>query len=232
MNRKKYLIIALVIAVLLAGGVFGYKYFSNSGAKKIEIQSDVRQSNNSAKIANEENQGVISGEVKNNTPEKTVADKTVPTGKINIINKLVSWGFEKASGRKIDTIIIHSTYNALGGDPFSLEKILAIYKSYGVSPHYIIDRSGKIYQLVADENIAYHAGESKMPDGRTGVNNFSIGIELINSKTEKPTDEQYAALKELISQLKSGYPIKYILGHNQIAPGRKDDPWNFDWSKL
>ena len=217
---------------MLAGGFFGYKYFSGRSAKKIEIQSEVAENNNSTKKTNVKNSEVVPEEVKSDTPEKTVADKTTPTDKINIINKLVSWGYEKASGRKIDTIIIHSTYNALGGDQFSLEKILDIYKLYGVSPHYIIDRGGKIYRLVADADIAYHAGESKMPDGRTGVNNFSIGIEIINSKTESPTSDQYSALKNLIAQLKSQYSIKYVLGHNQIAPGRKDDPWNIDWSKV
>lgn len=245
MNKKKYLIIISVIAVLSVGGVFGYKYFSFSSAKKIEIRSETAENDNSAAITEEKNSEVAPEEVKNNSPEEAelpktgnqdekeiVADKISETGKINIINKFVSWGYEKSIGRKIDTVIIHSTYNALGGDPFSLEKILDIYKSYGVSPHYIINRNGKIYHLIADENIAYHAGESKVPDGRTGVNNFSIGIELINSKTEKPTGDQYAALKNLITQLKSKYSIKYTLGHNQIAPGRKDDPWNFDWKKI
>ncbi|MFA6383593.1 MAG: N-acetylmuramoyl-L-alanine amidase [Parcubacteria group bacterium] len=222
-----------IIVLFLAVGFFGYKYFSSSNAKKIEIQNEVAENNNSTEINLEE--------VKNNSEEtpplkaddkeetEAVAEKTAPADKINISNKLVSWGYEKSNGRKIDTVIIHSTYNALGGDQYSLSKILDIYKSYGVSPHYIIDRGGKIYRLVADENTAYHAGVSQVPDGRMGVNNFSIGIELINSKTEKPTSEQYTALKKLITQLKSQYSIKYTLGHNQIAPGRKDDPWNFDW---
>lgn len=237
--------IGLVIFILSAGGVFGYKYFSGSSAKKVQIQNEIAENDNSSAIAEEKNPEVAPEEVKNNNPEEadppktdnqdkkeTVADKISQTDKISITNKFVSWGYEKASSRKIDTIIIHSTYNALGGDPFSLNKILDIYKSYGVSPHYIINRDGKIYRLVADENIAYHAGESSVPDGRTNVNNFSIGIELINSKTENPTSEQYSALSGLINNLKSKYKIKYVLGHNQIAPGRKDDPWNMDWSKV
>ncbi len=149
-----------------------------------------------------------------------------------IIQKLVNFGFEKSNGRKIDTIIIHSTYNPSGTDKFNLNKILSIYKSYGVSPHYIIDRTGNIYQLVSDKNIAYHAGKSKTPDGRTEVNNFSLGIEIINDKISKPTDQQYTALNSLSTYLKSKYSIKYVLGHNQVSPGRKDDPWNFDWGKV
>lgn len=239
--RAKSAAVFLIAGIIMAGCFF---LFKNSPRKEIKIENETAENNNVAEITNEENSEGAPEEVKNNSEEaelsktdnqdekEIVADKISQTDKISITNKFVSWGYEKSIGRKIDTVIIHSTYNALGGDPFNLEKILDIYKSYGVSPHYIINRDGKIYRLVADENIAYHAGESKVPDGRTGVNNFSIGIELINSKTEKPTESQYAALKKLITRLKSEYSIKYVLGHNQIAPGRKDDPWNINWSKV
>lgn len=146
--------------------------------------------------------------------------------------KLFTSGFQVAEGRKIDTIIIHSSYDALGDDPYSISGIIQEYKDYGVSAHYLIDRDGTIYQLVREKDIAYHAGVSSVPDGRTGVNAFSVGIELVNTKTDKFTASQYNALNNLIGELKSRYDIKYILGHNQIAPERKDDPWNLDWSKL
>jgi len=150
-----------------------------------------------------------------------------------IINKLVDWGFSKSENRKIDTIIIHSSYNAVGKDSHNLEDIIyKEYKPYGVSPHYIISRDGKIYRLVLDKNIAYHAGESKVPDGRTSVNNFSLGIEIVNTKSEKPNEAQYNALRNLLTYLKSEYKIKYMLGHSDIAPGRKDDPWNFDFERV
>jgi hypothetical protein len=167
------------------------------------------------------------------SPVFSSSDSTTKEIGFKIINRLVSWGYEKSSGRKIDTIIIHTTYNAVGSDKFDLDDIInKEYKPYGVSPHYIIDRNGKVYRLVSDDNIAYHAGESKVPDGRTNVNGFSIGIEIVNSKTDKPSEAQYQALKALIVNLKSKYKIKYVLGHDQIAPGRKDDPWNFDWSEI
>ncbi|PIP28516.1 MAG: hypothetical protein COX29_00810 [Candidatus Moranbacteria bacterium CG23_combo_of_CG06-09_8_20_14_all_35_22] len=150
-----------------------------------------------------------------------------------IINKLVDWGFSKSENRKIDTIIIHSSYNAVGKDSHNLEDIIyKEYKPYGVSPHYIISRDGKIYRLVLDKNIAYHAGESKVPDGRTSVNNFSLGIEIVNTKSEKPNEAQYNALRNLLTYLKSEYKIKYMLGHSDIAPSRKDDPWNFDFERV
>lgn len=151
---------------------------------------------------------------------------------VGISERLISWGYQNSSGRKIDTIIIHSSYDALGDDPYDTDGLIKEYKQYGVAAHYLIDRQGKIYRLVKDKNIAYHAGVAKVPDGRTEVNNFSIGIELMNTKTDKYTPAQYGAVKNLVAGLKEQYKIKYVLGHDQIAPGRKDDPWNFDWSKL
>jgi murein DD-endopeptidase MepM/ murein hydrolase activator NlpD len=149
------------------------------------------------------------------------------------IFKSINWGFEeKKDKRYIDTIIIHSSYNPLDNESYNLEKIINIYKYYNVAPHYIIDKNGDIYKLVDENNIAYHAGESTMPDGRKKVNNFSIGIEIIYKKDESPNENQYQALANLIKNIKSRYNIKYILGHNQIAPLRKDDPWNFNWEKL
>ena len=149
-----------------------------------------------------------------------------------IKDRLVSWGFGISNGRKIDTIILHSSYNALGGDEYNLEKLILEYKEYGVAPHYVIDREGKIFRLVKDEDIAYHAGESIVPDGRKGVNGFSLGIELINTKEDKYTTKQYDAINDLILFLRSKYAIKYVLGHNQIASGRKTDPWNINWNKI
>ena len=146
---------------------------------------------------------------------------------------LVSWGFEVPTEKRvIDTIIIHSSYDALGDDPYDVDGLIAEYKIYGVTAHYLIDRKGTIYQLVVDKNIAYHAGESKTPDGRTNVNYFSIGIELMNTEKDKNTKEQYSSLKNILSELKKTYSIKYVLGHDDISPKRKSDPWNFDWDKV
>lgn len=158
-------------------------------------------------------------------------DKKVSTvGKI--VQRLISWGFTKSSDRKIDTIIVHSSYDALGSDPYSVSGIIAEYKQYEVSAHYLIARDGTIYQLVADQNIAWHAGVSQMPDGRKNVNDFSIGVEMINTQDGKYTDDQYSALNSLIATLKKKYSIEDILGHNEIAPGRKTDPWGIDWKKV
>lgn len=218
MKRKSIIILIIISAIIISAFFLSASWRMKSGKK---VQFDKTQEN----IKTENDNPPVESANENKKPESANTSK--------ITNKLVSWGYQKADSRKIDTIIIHSTYNITSGDPFDLDAI--IYKEYkpiSVSPHYIIDRNGKIYRLVEDKNIAYHAGDSKMPDGRTGVNNFSIGIELVNSKDSKPASEQYDSLKYLIGYLKGKYSIKYTLGHKDIATGRKDDPWNFDWGKI
>ena len=171
-------------------------------------------------------------------PVKDAKESAITPGASNpkegfsIENRLASWGFAKAIERKIDTVVIHSTYNATGGDPFSVSKIIDIYKSYGVSPHYLVARDGTVYRMVEEKNIAYHAGESEMPDGRKNVNAFSIGIEVIGKDNGGPSDAQYDALKKLLADIETRQTIKHVLGHSDIAPGRKSDPWGFDWKKI
>ncbi len=150
---------------------------------------------------------------------------------LNIVQHPVSFGYKTASGRTIDTVIIHATYNpALATQ--TLDGALAEWKANNVSPHYAIDRDGTIYQLVAEKNIAWHAGVSTLPNGATNVNTRSIGIEMVYSNTDTPSDAQYASLQALISDIESRYHITYVLGHSQIAPGRKVDPWNFDYTRI
>jgi N-acetylmuramoyl-L-alanine amidase len=168
-------------------------------------------------------------EKKIEAPSKTT-EEAKPKN-FSIKQALVSFGHESASGRKIDTIILHSSHS-VSGDPYDTGAVVALWKSYGVAPHYMIARDGTVSQLVADKNIAYHAGEGKMKDGRTGINDFSIGVEILNTKDDQYTKAQYQAVKDLIAHLKGKYGIKYVVGHDDIAPGRKTDPWNFDWNKI
>lgn len=79
--------------------------------------------------------------------------------------------------------------------------------------------------------MAYHAGKSSLPDGRTGVNSCSLGIEMVCSFTEPITEQQMEALVKLTKDIQSRHKIKFVLRHSDIAPGRKTDPWNFDWEK-
>ncbi|MEA4935229.1 MAG: N-acetylmuramoyl-L-alanine amidase [Paludibacter sp.] len=158
------------------------------------------------------NQNIIKGE---NQPE--------------VINKIVSFGKKKAPGKKNDVIIVHSVYNASGGDPYDVDLIIRQFSRYGVCAHYLIDREGKIYRMVDEQDIAYHAGVSKLPDGSTGINSRSIGIEIITSQTEAPTEAQMIAATQLVKDIRSRHNVKYVLRHSDIAPERKTDPWNMDW---
>lgn len=183
-------------------------------------------------------------EVKDLVEEKVIEsmkepkeEKSTPvveeTNTLSITDRLMTSGYSTPSkSRSIDTIVLHSSYNPNGGDAYSVSALVKIYESYGVSAHYLIDREGKIYRLVADNNIAYHAGVSKMPDGRKDVNYFSIGIEIMNKEDTQFTKAQYEAVNNLVASLKKKYTIKSVVGHGDIAPDRKTDPWNFDWKKL
>jgi len=105
-----------------------------------------------------------------------------------------------------------------------------------VSAHYTIDRDGSLVRHVAEEKRAWHAGASKMKDGRERVNDFSIGIEMVNLNDglDPYPDMQIFALRELIKMIKTRHNIKYILPHYEVAfpIGRKSDPIGFDFKWL
>ena len=151
-----------------------------------------------------------------------------------IVPRYMHSGYFHKERRTIDTIVLHSSYNALGGDPYSVSAIIAIYTRLGVSSHYIIDRDGVIYQLVPDNDVSYHCGISRMPepDGRTEVNLFSIGIELVGGVDDRFTEPQYVSLQALIVRLKQHYPISHVVSHGEVAPERRTDPWNLDWQRV
>jgi N-acetyl-anhydromuramyl-L-alanine amidase AmpD len=245
MSRKKTAALIIALSFLTLGGFFVIRKLDFNGNKVIRAKKE-QNIDNQNKVANEteNNSNAIQPNDAENPEEVTKNNiQTDNSGKngqqeektansIKIIDKLVSWGYQKSSNRSIDTIIIHSSYNALGGDQYSVEKLIGEYREYGVSPHYLVDRSGNIFRLVQDKDIAYHAGEGQTPDKRTNVNNFSIGIEMMNTKSDEYTEAQYSALKDILAYLKEKYDIKYTLGHKDIAKNRKDDPWNFNWNKI
>lgn len=236
--KKSYIFILILVAVCLIV-IFIFKNEKKTVKIENNFQEEIKKEIAEQEEENEDEEEVVEevvGEVgiqKENKIETSIEAPIVTTKKdLEIIDKLVSFGFQKSSGRKIDAVIIHSSYDALGDNPYSVSGLINEYKQYGVAPHYLIDRKGKTYLLVEEKNIAYHAGVSQVPDGRTNVNLFSIGIEMMNTKTDKYTDEQYESLKKLLIDIKNRYNIKYILGHDDIAPERKDDPWNFDPSRI
>lgn len=150
------------------------------------------------------------------------------------IHELPSVHFDERVSPAVDTIIIHSMYNPNSSDMFSAQSCKAILDEYEVSTHYIVDKSGVVWRLVGENMRAWHAGKSKMPDpdGRESVNHFSIGIELVGTEQTGFTDSQYRSLAILSAEIIGRNPITNIFGHSHVAPDRKTDPWNFDFSRL
>jgi AmpD protein len=99
-----------------------------------------------------------------------------------------------------------------------------------VSAHFFVRRNGRLLQFVACDRRAWHAGVSRW-QGRERCNDFSIGVELEGTDRRPYTGQQYRCLAQLVSALRERYPITDIVGHCDIAPGRKTDPGPaFDWS--
>lgn len=103
-----------------------------------------------------------------------------------------------------------------------------------VSAHAVIRRGGTVTQYVPFGMRAWHAGQSQY-QGRSGCNDFSIGIELEGTDVTPYTDEQYESLTALVTVLLATYSTlsaERITGHSDIAPGRKTDPGPaFDWQR-
>jgi N-acetyl-anhydromuramyl-L-alanine amidase AmpD len=153
---------------------------------------------------------------------------------LKIVSAPVDFGFRRCDNRVVDTIILHSICNPEAVDKFSLESIQAILKQYKVSSHYVILRDGGICRLVEEKDVAYHAGRSRLPVSpfRRELNGTSIGIELVCDPEGQPTEAQYEAAVKLVRDIKSRHEIKHVFGHEDVAPGRKTDPWGFDWGRF
>ena len=104
--------------------------------------------------------------------------------------------------------------------------------SLRVSSHFVVRRDGRLLQFVPCAKRAWHAGVSSW-DGRERVNDFSVGIELEGTDALPYAGAQYTMLARLLKALKRRYPIGDVVGHSDIAPGRKTDPGAaFDWARL
>ncbi len=101
-----------------------------------------------------------------------------------------------------------------------------------VSAHFVVDRSGVITQFVPVSRRAWHAGASAW-EGRVGCNDYSIGIEMIGDELGSFSDAQYRETARLCRVLMGtcpGISTQRIVGHCDIAPGRKWDPGKqWDW---
>lgn len=104
-----------------------------------------------------------------------------------------------------------------------------------LSAHMLIRRNGELVQYVPFHMRAWHAGESNY-SGRPGCNDFSVGIELEGCDDQAFEPVQYEQLAEVIAALETAYEgidRGRVVGHSDIAPGRKTDPGPcFDWEQL
>ena len=155
---------------------------------------------------------------------------------------------ERPDGSEIDLIVIHGISlppGRYGGSyirDFFCNQLDADQHPYfgdichlQVSAHCLIERDGQLVQFVSFLDRAWHAGESSWC-GKTGCNDYSIGVELEGTDDGGYTEAQYRVLADLVASLQRQFPSiqsDAITGHSDIAPGRKTDPGpSFDWVKL
>ena len=103
-----------------------------------------------------------------------------------------------------------------------------------VSAHYVIAKTGEITQLVPEHLRAWHAGAGEW-QGLQDINSRSIGIELDNDGAAPFPDPLMAALETLMDGImaRHGITAQGVIGHSDMAPGRKIDPGpRFDWLRL
>ena len=101
-----------------------------------------------------------------------------------------------------------------------------------VSAHFVVRRDGRLLQFVSCEDRAWHAGRSSWRE-RKECNDYSVGIELEGMEGGLFEAAQYRALARLLLALRRRYPIRAVVGHEHVAPARKQDPGpGFDWRRI
>jgi AmpD protein len=105
-------------------------------------------------------------------------------------------------------------------------------RGLSVSAHFFVRRSGRVLQFAATDARAWHAGVSSWR-GRPNCNDWSVGVELEGLEGGPFEVAQYAALARLLAALARRHPLREVVGHEDVAPGRKADPGpGFDWLAL
>ena len=151
---------------------------------------------------------------------------------------------ERPEGVAITLLVIHSISlppGRFGGpaitalftnrlDP-SAHPYFATVAQLRVSAHFLIGRDGTLTQFVSCARRAWHAGASSWHN-RDQCNDFSVGVELEGTDDVPYDAAQYTVLARLTRALRRRYPIVDIVGHSEIAQGRKTDPGPaFDWAR-
>jgi N-acetylmuramoyl-L-alanine amidase len=178
---------------------------------------------------------------------------------VNIIDHPSPNHSPRKPGVRVDTIVIHHTATRENGPAL---KWLCNPTS-GVSAHYVVGTPGNVWRLVPEHLKAWHAGKGRLPWETCPEYDFnyrSIGIEVVNPGDGKTpfTEAQYVALEGLVPDVvrrlewsdvhvfgggreqwstripSARRPVRgTVLGHRDVAPGRKTDPAdNFDWGRI
>jgi len=141
---------------------------------------------------------------------------------------------KKRSNKSIKFLVIH--YTGMQSERESIKRLCSPKSK--VSSHYLIGKNGKVYRLVKDNQIAWHAGKSCWGKYKN-LNKNSIGIEMVNKGHRLGytnfKNEQLRNLIKISKNLIKKYKIKRknIVGHSDIAPLRKLDPGEkFPWKRL
>ena len=141
---------------------------------------------------------------------------------------------KKRPNKSIKLIVIH--YTGMQSERESLIRLSN--PKFKVSSHFVINQNGRIYRLIGDSYVAWHAGKSCWGKYRN-INNNSIGIELVNKGHRfgytSFKKKQLLSLIKISKKLIKKYKIKKknVVGHSDIAPQRKIDPGEkFPWKKI
>ncbi|WP_417750502.1 N-acetylmuramoyl-L-alanine amidase [Ruegeria sp. SCP11] len=127
-------------------------------------------------------------------------------------------------------IVLH--YTAMTSAQAALERLCD--PTCEVSAHYLIGSDGTLWQMVSEENRAWHAGAGEW-HGQADINSRSIGIELDNTGFHPFSEPQLTVLEALLRQMSERWSIRpeHVIGHSDMAPGRKSDPGpRFPWQRL
>jgi N-acetylmuramoyl-L-alanine amidase len=154
----------------------------------------------------------------------------------------------RRAGVRVDTVLLHHTATLDASSAMSW----LCKRGSGVSAHYVVALGGQVYRLVPEELKAWHAGLGRLPWEPCepyDFNHRSVGIEIVNPGDGKTpfTEAQYDAVVWLLRDigLRQGWARlairptealsfpRRVLGHRDVAPGRKTDPAdNFDWARI
>lgn len=151
-------------------------------------------------------------------------------------SKKQRWSSLNYNERKIGPSMLLIHYTGMQTAEAALERLCD--PASEVSAHYVIEETGVVHSLVPEDKRAWHAGKAYWA-GETDINSASIGIELVNPGHEfgyRPFPEhQITSLIKLAQGIMKRYDIKpsRVLGHSDVAPGRKSDPGElFPWELL